>query len=151
MVDDHWRRNSYIIFFSHFFVLYCYFFYNTDQYFIIFPSLTCSLSFLPLSSLSQFFLHSLCNLLERGQLVLHNNNIHISNTPKNVNTGVHTLHMVPKCVCYLLDVIIFLSTILLMCHEMYTLVLISSSDHGMNVKARTKNKGTQARPTIQTR
>ena len=102
-------------------------------------------------SLSQFFLHSLSNLLERGQLVLHTNNIHISNTPKNVNTCVHTLHMVPKWVYYLCDVIIFLSTILLMCHEMYTLVLISSSDHVMNVKARTKNKGTQARPTIQTR
>ena len=61
------------------------------------------------------------------------------------------LHMVSKCVYYLCEVIIFLSTILLMWHEMYTLVLISSSDHGKNVKARTKNKGTQARPTIQTR
>ena len=128
-----------------------FFFYNTESNISLFFSLTCSLSFLPSSSLSQFFLHSLSNLLERGQLVLHTNNIHISNTPKNVNTCVHTLHMVPKCVYYLLDVIIFLSTILLMCHEMYTLVLISSSDHGMNVKARTKNKGTQARPTIQTR
>ena len=132
-------------------VLLFFFLQHREQYFIIFLSLTCSLSFLPSSSLSQFFLHSLSNLLERGQLVQHTNNIHISNTPKNVNTCVHTLHMVPKCVYYLLDVIIFLSTILLMCHEMYTLVLISSSDHGMNVKARTKNKGTQARPTIQTR
>ena len=132
-------------------VLLFFFLQHREQYFIIFLSLTCSLSFLPSSSLSQFFLHSLSNLLERGQLVLHTNNIHILNTPKNVNTCVHTLHLVPKCVYYLLDVIIFLSTILLMCHEMYTLVLISSSDHGMNVKARAKNKGTQARPTVQTR
>ena len=78
-------------------VLLFFFLQHREQYFIIFLSLTCSLSFLPSSSLSQFFLHSLSNLLERGQLVQHTNNIHISNTPKNVNTCVHTLHMVPKC------------------------------------------------------
>ena len=152
MVDDHWRRNSYILFFSHFFALYCYFFYNTKSNISLFLSLSLALFLSRPRHLSlSIFLHSLSNLLERGQLVLHTNNIHISNTPKIWTLGVHTLHMVPKCVCYLCDVIIFLLTILLMYHEMYNLVLTSSSDQGMNVKARTKNKGTQARPTIQTR